>query len=185
MEQTTVELFRLEGAPRHTWNKPVGWAKSRRSCRTRRSNVQGGKTGARKGVCRLTDSPVIFRALAGLRRFVFCFSFGGVFRCGCFERGKNHGGGLLNHFQALGQKCGVAVVQVNVIGGCPSGFEADGLANDEGDCLGFRLAYSLGGCGAAFCLVQHFVREFVNEGRKLLGGFLTRKENNSPAVAYT
>jgi hypothetical protein len=32
------------------------------------------------------------------------------------------------------------------------------LADYKGDCLGFRLTDNLGGCGAAFGLVQHLVR---------------------------
>ena len=55
------------------------------------------------------------------------------------------------------------MVQVDVIGGCPSGVEADGLADYKGDCLGFRLAHGLGGCGAALGLVQHLVREFMDK----------------------
>ena len=43
------------------------------------------------------------------------------------QRGKDDGGGLLDDFQALGQKRSVAVVQVDVVGGCGSGFSPTAL----------------------------------------------------------
>jgi hypothetical protein len=43
------------------------------------------------------------------------------------------------------------------------------VADNKGDGLGFRLAYGLGGCGAALGLVQHLVREFMNKRAELLG----------------
>ena len=55
----------------------------------------------------------------------------------------------MNDFQALGQKCRVSVVKMDVVGGGVSCVQSDGLRDNEGDCLGFRLAYRLGGGSAA------------------------------------
>jgi hypothetical protein len=49
------------------------------------------------------------------------------------------------------------MVEVDVIGGCPSGVEADCLADYKGDCFCFRLANGLGCRGAALGLMQEFV----------------------------
>ena len=49
-------------------------------------------------------------------------------------------------------RAGVAVVQVDVVGGGGSGVQADGLPHHKGHCLGFGLAYGPGGCGAALGL---------------------------------
>ena len=51
-----------------------------------------------------------------------------------------------------------------VVGGCASGVKAYGLAYNEGDGLGLRLPHRLGGGSATFGLVQHLVRELVNQG---------------------
>ena len=71
---------------------------------------------------------------------------------------KDQGDGALNHFQALSEECGVAVVQVDVVGGYASGVKADGLAHNEGDGLGLCLPYRLGGGGPALGFVEHLVR---------------------------
>jgi hypothetical protein len=41
----------------------------------------------------------------------------------------------------LRQKCRVALVQVDIVGVCPSGAEADCLSDYKRGCLGFRLPY--------------------------------------------
>ncbi len=60
-------------------------------------------------------------------------------------------------------KRSVAVVKLDVVGGCGSGLQTNGLADDKGDGLGLRLAHSLGGGGAALGLVQHLVRQFMHK----------------------
>jgi ParB-like chromosome segregation protein Spo0J len=42
-------------------------------------------------------------------------------------------------------------------------------ALDEGDCLGLGFADRLGGGAAPFCLVKHFVAEFMDQSRKGFG----------------
>jgi len=58
------------------------------------------------------------KALAGFRQFGFRFGWGlRLIRCGgCLDGRENQGCGALNHFQAFGEECGVAVVQVDVVG---------------------------------------------------------------------
>jgi hypothetical protein len=99
--------------------------------------------------------------LAGLRQFGFCCfvcCFGCLRgHCWCFQREEDDGRGFLDDFQALRQKWRVAVVQVDIVGGCPSGAEADCLSDYKSGCLGFRLPYRLGGGGAPLGPVQHLV----------------------------
>jgi hypothetical protein len=49
------------------------------------------------------------------------------------------------------------VVQVDIVGRCPPGVEADGLADYKGDCFGFSLANGFGCRGAALGFMQEFV----------------------------
>ncbi len=60
-------------------------------------------------------TPSLLSCLAGLRQCRAGVAFG-LGRWG-FECGEDDGG-TLDDLQALGQKCGVAVIQVDVIGGC-------------------------------------------------------------------
>ena len=64
---------------------------------------------------------------------------------------------MLNNFKAFGQKRGIACVHLNVVAAGAAHFQANGLAHDEGHGLGFRLAHSLRGHGAALCLVEKLV----------------------------
>jgi hypothetical protein len=50
------------------------------------------------------------------------------------------------------------VVEVDIVGGCPTCAEADGLADDKGDCFSFGLANGFGCRGALLCFMQEFVR---------------------------
>jgi hypothetical protein len=76
---------------------------------------------------------------------------------GWFQRLKDDAGGLLDDFKALGEECRVAVVQVDVVGGCPTRIESNRPADYERDCLGLGLTHGLRGRGAALGLVQHLV----------------------------
>jgi len=71
----------------------------------------------------------------------------------CLDCSENQGGCALNDFQALGQKCRVSVVKMDVVGGGVSCVQSDGPRDNESDCLGFRLAYRLGGSRAARAFV--------------------------------
>jgi len=81
-------------------------------------------------------TPSLLSCLAGLRQCRAGVAFG-LGRWG-FECGEDDGG-TLDDLQALGQKCGVAVIQVDVIGGCPAGIQTDGGSDDERNRLGFGL----------------------------------------------
>jgi hypothetical protein len=76
------------------------------------------------------------------------------------------------------------VVQVDVVRRCSAGVKADCLSYHEGDCLGLGFAYGLGGGGAAFCLVQHLVRQFMHKGWELLGRRLAGKQGDLASVAH-
>ncbi len=76
------------------------------------------------------------------------------------------------------------MVQVNIVGGCSARVEADGLAYNKGDCLGFSFAYRLGGGGSALGFVEHFVRKLMNKGAELFGGCLSGKNGDLAAVAH-
>ena len=76
------------------------------------------------------------------------------------------------------------MVQVDVIGGCGSGFQTNRLADHKRDGLGLRLPHHLGGGRAAFGLVQHLVREFMDKGGELLGLGLAGENGNPAAIAH-
>ena len=84
----------------------------------------------------------------------------------------------------LGQKCGVTVVQVDVVSGGVASVKADSLRNNEGDSLGFRLADGLGGSCSALCFVEHFVCEFMDKGAELFGCGLSGKDGDAASVAH-
>src|ERR1039458_3920345 len=69
----------------------------------------------------------------------------GGFRCRRFECGEDDGGSALNDLQTLCEKCGVSMIQTDVVGGIFSAVEADGCADNKGNRFGFGLAYRLGG----------------------------------------
>ena len=64
--------------------------------------------------------------------------------------------------ERFGQQGCVAVVKLDVVGGCGTRLEPYGLADDKGDGLGLCLAYRLGGCRAPLGLVQHLMRRLMN-----------------------
>jgi hypothetical protein len=73
------------------------------------------------------------------------FRFGGGF-CGVgFECGKGNGGGLLDHFQTLGEQGGVAMIEGYVVRRISPAAESDGGSDHERNRFGFRLAHGLGG----------------------------------------
>ena len=76
---------------------------------------------------------------------------------GRFQRREDDAGGLLDDFKALGEECRVAVIKLNVVGGCPPRIESNRPADHERDCLGLGLTHGLRGRRAALGLVQHLV----------------------------
>ena len=75
---------------------------------------------------------------------------------------ENHGSGLVNGFQALAQKIGVSVPELDVVSGCGSGFKPDCLADHEGHSFSLGLADLFGGKGATVAPVQHLVTYVVD-----------------------
>src|ERR1700693_2829842 len=100
----------------------------------------------------------------------FCVGLSGARRWLGGNAPENHSSGLLNGFQALAQKIGVSMPELDVIGGCGSGLKPDRLADHEGNGFGLGLADLLGCQGATVAPVQHLVGDLVREGGKLLGG---------------
>jgi hypothetical protein len=64
----------------------------------------------------------------------------------------------LDDLKALREECCVAVVEVDIVGGGPACAEADGLADDKGDCFSFGLANGFGCRGASLGFMQEFMR---------------------------
>jgi len=58
---------------------------------------------------------------------------------------EDHGCGLLYSFQALAQKIGISVPELDIVSRSCSGLESDRLANDKGNSLGFGLTNLLRG----------------------------------------
>ena len=61
------------------------------------------------------------------------------------------------------------MVKLDVVRRCAARHKPDRFADHKRNGLGLGLAHGLGGCRPALGLVQHFVRGFVDKGRKLLG----------------
>ena len=64
----------------------------------------------------------------------------------------------MDDFKAFRQKRGISRVHLDVVRRGSAHLKADGLAHDKSDGLGFGLAHSGGGLGAALCFVEIFVR---------------------------
>jgi hypothetical protein len=75
------------------------------------------------------------------------------------------------------------VVEVDVICGGGSGFEAHSLADDKRDGLSLGFSHNLSSGGPALCFVEHLVREFMHDGRKLFGLRLPRQNGDPSAIA--
>ena len=91
------------------------------------------------------------------------------------ERDQYLRSSLLNMGKTVRQGCFVSIPKLNVVGCGRTGFEPDGVANDEGGRFGFRFADLARRLFAAVATVQKLIRQFVDECRELLGGGLTRK----------
>src|SRR6266849_10715318 len=74
---------------------------------------------------------------------------------------ENHSSGLLDSFQALAQKIGVSMPELDVISGCGSGLKPDCLTDHEGHGFGLGLADLLSRQGATVAPVQHLVGDLV------------------------
>lgn len=79
--------------------------------------------------------------------------------CGC---------GGLNEAERLGERLSVAVVKLDVIGGCGVRFETDGRTYDECHCFRLRFSISLRRGTPALAMVQPFMCKLMKEDRKLL-----------------
>jgi hypothetical protein len=99
---------------------------------------------------------------------------------GPLDGGKDQSGRALDHFQALGEECGITVVQLDVVGSRVSCVEADALRDHKGNRLGLGLPYRFGGCSSALSLVQHLVRELVNQCAELFCLFLAGSAMRPP-----
>ena len=80
---------------------------------------------------------------------------------------EDHGSGLLNGFQTFAEKIGVSMPELDVVGGCGSRLQADGLANHKGHGLGFGFANLLGGEGATVAAMEHLVGDLVRRAWKI------------------
>ncbi len=80
------------------------------------------------------------------------------------------------------QRFFVSIPKLNVVGCGRTGFEPDGMTNDEGGRFSFRFADFARGLFAAVATVQKFVRQFVHERRELLGWRLARKKRDASAI---
>ena len=80
------------------------------------------------------------------------FLLGGALFGGRLQCGENDGGGLLDHFKALGEKGSVAVVERYVVRRSAAGLQSYGLAYNESNGLSLGFADCLGGGAAPLCL---------------------------------
>jgi hypothetical protein len=81
-----------------------------------------------------------------------------LYRSRIRERGEHLRSGLPNVPEALGQKLGISIPQLDVVAGRGAGFEPDRVANHESGGLCFRLADSARGAAAAFSAMQELMR---------------------------
>src|ERR1019366_2171986 len=91
----------------------------------------------------------------------FCVGLSGNRRWLGGNAPENHSSGLLDSFQALSQKIGVSMPELDVIGGCGSSLKPDCLAAHEGHGFGLGLADWFGSQGATVAPVQHLVGDLV------------------------
>ena len=109
--------------------------------------------------------------------------------CGCREcrwlggnAPEDHGSGLLNGFQTFAEEIGVSMPKLDVVGGCGSRSEADGLANHKGHGFGFGFADLFGGEGATVATMEHLVADLMDERGKFLGGLHAKQQGDFAAV---
>src|SRR2546425_6343171 len=86
-----------------------------------------------------------------------------------FDRLEDHGSGLLNYGQRIGQSGRVAAVKLHVIGGGCIHVESDAGTNYECDRFGLGLAHSVRRLLAPLPAMEHLVSAFMGESRQLLG----------------
>ena len=94
---------------------------------------------------------------------------------------KNHGSGVLNDFQTFLQKFCVSMPELDVVLRGGSVVQPDCLANHKRHSLGFGFSYRLGGQGATFALMQHFVSDLMHQRGKFLGGLHPGKQGDLSA----
>lgn len=93
------------------------------------------------------------------------------------DRGKNLDASALNVVQRFRERFLVAGIELNVISRT-IGFKADGFANYKRDGFSFCLADALRALGAAFLLMEQWVRYFMRQSGELLGGSLAGKQRD-------
>ena len=91
---------------------------------------------------------------------------------------------MLDELQALGEKCRVAVVKLDVVSGSGSDFESDGLTDDEGDGLRLGLAYDFRGDRTPLGAMEEFMRDLMHKRAELFGFGLTGQQRDPAAVAH-
>jgi hypothetical protein len=95
---------------------------------------------------------------------------------------ENDAGRLTNGIEGLAEKVFVTVVELDVVGACRAGIQADSLSHNVGD--GFRLEFTtlLRGASTAFVMVKDLVREFMNQGGEFLGWVKALLQHNGAAL---
>src|ERR1039457_1654525 len=83
---------------------------------------------------------------------------------------ENHGRDLLDGFQALAQKSGVSLPELNVVSRTASCLKPYSVADHECHSLRFGLPNLLGGQSATVAAMQHLMRDLMGERGELLGG---------------
>jgi hypothetical protein len=96
-----------------------------------------------------------------------------------------HGRGLLNGFEARTQKIGIAMPELDVVCGCGSCFESQGLADHEGNGFRLSLADLLRRKGTAVATMQDLVSDLVRQRGELLGRLHPAKECDFAAMRQT
>src|SRR5579859_34316 len=85
------------------------------------------------------------------------------------DRLEDHGSGLLDDGQRIGQSGRVAAVKLHVIGGGRIHVESNGGRDYECDRFGLRLAYSVRRLLAPLPAMEQLVSAFMGESRQMLG----------------